>query len=132
MQAIQKAFVTHKSLKAKATSIEEQPQYQNTAEARQSVASPSAPVIQEPAAVQTPAKSLQRQPSFRGDFGSKLLLVFCSHGPDCVVVVVVAAPVPPQYSAEYEAVVAEFEDVTVSCHLASHFFSYFFFLSLIN
>ncbi len=76
MQAIQKAFVTHKSLKAKATSIEEQPQYQNTAEARQSVASPSAPVIQEPAAVQTPAKSLQRQPSFRGDFGSKLLLVF--------------------------------------------------------
>ena len=116
MQAIQKAFVTHKSLKAKATSIEEQPQYQNTAEARQSVASPPAPVIQEPAAVQTPAKSLQRQPSFRGDFGSKLLTVVCSHGPDYVVVVV-AAPVPPQYSAEYEAVVAEFEDVTVSCTL---------------
>ena len=114
MQAIQKAFVTHKSLKAKATSIEEQPQYQNTAEARQSVASPSAPVIQEPAAVQTPAKSLQRQPSFRGDFGSKLLLVICSHGPDRNFV---AAPVPPQYSAEYEAVVAEFEDVTVSCTL---------------
>ena len=71
MQGIQKAFVTHKSLKAQATGVQEEARYENTAEVKQRQV--ATPVVQ-PAAVTQPstpaAKKIERKPSFRGDVGS--------------------------------------------------------------